>query len=422
MACGPVKDTAEAASLELARWYEQLIEKAATTTGKANATARAIAYYKRFLAVHKAADMNNVKATLVLKRLKDQLKKMDVKPIGAQAAPVWIDLLKITDPARRTVGRSTWVRQDGGLATTTSSSSHSIIAIPETARGSYDLQVVFTLKRGHESTTVLPVGTGHVALILGGYSGRTSGLSMIGGREASSRSNPTRIDLGRGKEILRAGAKTTLEVSVRIKDDQAQIAAALNGKKIIAWSGKQSSLTLGYQWRSTPTRMFGLGTYASSVVWHSVRLKRLDPFEQHLKWVSRDAKYKPSSIYDRYPPKAVFVTGTGTLHTSGYAFRTNYEANPHVIVALKKAELIKRIVIENRAGYYSSRSTGLTVLSSADGRRWTGLWKATKAQNTWLIDLKTPIRAKYLKIGLPTSSSSSTSFSLAGVRIYADDQ
>jgi len=170
-----------------------------------------------------------------------------------------------------------------------------------------------------------------------------------------------------------------------------------------------------------PSRMFALGTYASNVVWHSVRLKRLDPFERSLKWVSKGATYKPSSIYVEsstpFPPLGTLLSGQGKLNRNDYAFATKAQANPYVVINLNQSQPIKRIYIENRRSQYWQQTQGLAVSVSADGRTWTPIWGPAKARRLWLIDLKTPVRAKYVKIGI--SGGRKAYLALAGVRIYA---
>ena len=170
------------------------------------------------------------------------------------------------------------------------------------------------------------------------------------------------------------------------------------------------------------SKAFGLGTYASKVVWHSVRLKRLDAFERSLRWVSKGATYKPSSIYvegaTTFAPLGSLLSGEGKLHRNDYAFATTGQANPYVVINLNQSQPIKRIVIENRRSMYWQQTQGLAVWVSADGRTWKPIWGPAKARRSWLIDLKTPVRAKYVKIGLATGGGTAH-LALAGVRIYA---
>ncbi len=416
LAAKPLAELKEADCLELAKWYEQLIEKGTTQTSKANAAGRALGYYRHFLSVHKTKDAMGVGATLALKSLQERMKQLEPKLPSELGEAQWVDLLKLIDPARHVVSGK-WVRQGGKL--TCSCKKRGLITAPITALGSYDLQVGLTVKSGHEVMVILPVGAGHVALIIGGWKGQRSGLADIDGR-GLDKGNPTAVKSKSKQGPLRIGAKAALDISVRIKGAMAKVAVALDGKKIISWSGKQSSLRVT-QALPVLSRTFGLATFASKVVWHSVRVKRLDAFERNLKWVSKGATYKPSSIYVRkskpHRPLGSFLSGQGKLHGKDYAFHTQKETNPHVVINLKKSQAIRRIIIENRRSEYWKNIQGLAVWVSSDGRAWKPVWRAAKAQRSWLIDLKTPVRAKYVKIGI--SGQGSASLSLAGVRILA---
>ena len=204
---------------------------------------------------------------------------------------------------------------------------------------------------------------------------------------------------------------------MRLKDEDSEIKALLNGKKFIAWSGKQSSATIVRNW-ALKSKTFALGTYSSEVVWHAVSLRLIDPIDLATKWVSKDATFKLSSEYGKTDPLAAFLTGEGKLHDGGsYAIHTGRQVKPHVTIALKRPELLKLIVIENRKGWYGGRTTGLGVGVSLDGKRWKSIWQSDKAQPTWTINLKTPIRARYVRIG--RTGDNKVYFYLAGVKIYA---
>jgi len=417
MAAGPIEKTAETACMDLGKWYAQLLDKATTIAARTTALKRATAYYRQFLAVHEGTDMNTVRAKLALRRLDAQAKKLGIKLTGsvAIASPKSIDLLKLIDPAKHTVHGKWTVRKD---ALACDRSGRQLITAPITAMGGYDMKLAFTIVDGIEATVALPVGTRFPVLIIGGWSGRYSGLCNIDGRDASSSSNPSRVKSEYRKPPVKEGARTTLDISVRLKDDTAEIKALLNGKKFIAWSGKQSSLTLFRNWAMKP-KTFGLGAYSSEVVWHAVNLRLIDPIDLATKWVSKDATFKVSSDHSVDHPLPAFLTGEGKLHSNGsHAFHSGREANPHVTVTLKKPELLKLIVIKNRSGFYGGRMTGLGVEVSLDGKRWKKIWQGDKAQPTWTILLKTPVRARYVRIGR-TEGGRSTYLYLSGAKIYA---
>ena len=241
---------------------------------------------------------------------------------------------------------------------------------------------------------------------------------MVNNMSLSS-GNPTVVRRQDRQPFFAIGARTAVDVAVRIKGALADVTVKLNGKKIIAWSGKQSSLTMVYT-VALPSKTFALGVYRSTVTWHTARLRRLDAADRMLKWVSKDATYKLSSTYSSYAPKATFVTGEGKLHSSGMAFQTSSESSPYVIVVLKRTERVKRIILTNRQGSYSRSSVALAMEVSADGRKWTGVWSTTTPQSSWIIELKTPLRTRYIRIRRPKAASSYGGYlALAGIRVYA---
>ena len=417
LAAGPIEKTAETACMDLGKWYVQLLDKAATIAARTTAYKRATAYYRQFLAVHEGKDMNTVRAELAMRRLDAQARKLGIRITGVIASPKSIDLLKLIDPAKHTVDGQ-WTARKGALAC--DRHGRQLIVAPTTAMGGYDMKTVFTIVKGTEAAVMLPAGSGFTSLIIGGWSGwggSRSGLCNIDGKDVGSSSNPTSVKSQRGQPLVREGVKATLDISVRLKGDTVDIKAMLNGKKFIAWSGKQSSLSLYYSWKMK-SKTFALGTHSSEVVWHAVNLRLLDPIDLATKWVSKDATFKLSSVYSNFSPLPAFLTGEGKLHEGdSHAIHTDRQVKPHVTIALKKPELLKLIVIENRRGWWGERTAGLGVEVSLDGKGWKNVWQGGKAQPTWTINLKTPVRARYVRIGL--TGDSSTYLCLAGVKIYA---
>ena len=111
---------------------------------------------------------------------------------------------------------------------------------------------------------ILPVGPRQCLLALG-YGGTASGLDTVGGRRADD--NATTF-LG----ALNNNRRYTLEVTVRLDDDQAAVTANLDGRPLVFYRGPVRSLGLDDDWR-IPRRK-GLGLVAQSpAVFHSVQLK-----------------------------------------------------------------------------------------------------------------------------------------------------
>ena len=88
LAAKPLEELKEAECLALAQWYEQLIDKGTTPTSKANAAARGLRYYLRFLSLHKTKDAIGVGARLALKNLEERIKKLGLKLPGGAYGPL----------------------------------------------------------------------------------------------------------------------------------------------------------------------------------------------------------------------------------------------------------------------------------------------------------------------------------------------
>ena len=421
LAAQPLEKTADTACMDLGKWYEKLLGDAKTIAARTTAVRRASAYYAQFIKTHEKKDMNTLRAELAIKRLQAQAAKLGITTSGVSAKAKWTDLLKLIDPKKHTLHGSWTVRKDGLACYRT---SRQLINIPVTAMGGYDMDISFTIEDDTEAVAVLPIGSGHAALIIGGWGGAYSGLSDIDGKTAGT-PNPSSIKSERRKGPVAEDVKTLLKISVRLNGDDASVKTTLNGKKFISWAGKQSSLSLFSNWRM-PSRNFALGAYSSQVVFHSVRLKMLDPIDLSTKLVSKDATYKVSSTYGSYSPKPGFLTGEGKLYgyRGDYAFRTDRELKPQVAITLKKSEVIRRIVIENRRDSYGRYMVELEAEVSSNGKTWKKIWQSKESKPTWTIDMRTPVRARYLRLTLVGTgsykSSSGMNLALRGVKIYAD--
>jgi len=408
------KDPSELADddfLTLGQWFKDLAKTTTAKQAKIAMLTRSQDNLTMYLEVHATQDVKRLAATNALKAVVAGLKALGIS--NEPAPPGWTDILAGINLERHALSGE-WTRK--GTDLTGTSRKYALAVAPMTARGGYDMQVIFTVTSGHESTVILPVGTGCVAMIFGGWGGPVSGLGNIGDEEVNSKANPTRIQLDKRQDCLRIGSRMVLDVAVRIEGDVAQVVAALDGKKVIDWKGDPSTLTVPRH-MEMPTRAFALVTYASRVTWHAGRVRFLDPADQNVKWISKGAMLKLSSVSEKYPPLKALVTGQGALNR-GCAIHTNEELNAHVILTLKEAVDVKRILLVGRVGKYSSYGGGAPhIWTSMDGEQWQELWQAKSAKRLVLIDLAKPVRARYVKIGLVEEKR--RYLALAGVRIYA---
>ena len=145
-----------------------------------------------------------------------------------------------------------------------------------------------------------------------------------------------------------------------------------------------------------------------------------------LNWISKGAACEASSSHTDpngrvLRPLPALLTGEGSLYGqgqgSGFAFHTSNEAKPHIIITLRRASAVQSLFIENvrtQDNHVLGRASGLTVWVSADKRAWKRVWTAQRVRRSWVITVKEPVEAKYVKIGITGRNY----LHLAWVRIY----
>ena len=127
--------------------------------------------------------------------------------------------------------------------------------------------------------------------------------------------------------------------------------------------------------------------------------------ERTLKWISQDATYVASSIYDgegrRHPPLPSLLTDNGPRHFDDqFAFETKHGRDPYIIIKLRRVWTIHSFYIQNRTVQCLERAAGLTMWMSLDGRRWKKVWIAAQPKAEWNEPLDSPVRAMYVRLGL----------------------
>ncbi len=145
-----------------------------------------------------------------------------------------------------------------------------------------------------------------------------------------------------------------------------------------------------------------------------------------LSWISRDATYEVSSTYSS--PEVTLTPSPGLLtgwdpqrppwggEGDPFSFHTtNKEARPHIIITLADISPVERLFIKNRGGRaVHDRAAGLTVWLSKDKKSWRHVWTAGRVAPSWMVKLKAPVDARYVKIGLPKPNF----LHLALVKVY----
>jgi hypothetical protein len=257
---GAAKDLAaapELACLELAEWYAGLAE-AAPTAAREPLYERAERYLLRFLDISDVKSLAWLKGKALLGRI-EAARDRDFPQR-------WVGLLPRVDPKRHAI-HGQWERRGTALASVRPV-PQSEITIPSILRGAYDVRVQFVRTSGNNGLGIaLPTGASQVQLVLSGGNGDHHGLHAVRGRPV--RANETTVRPG----TLENNRPHDLLVRIRLKDGQAAIRAALDGKEFLRWGGPQKALSLSrwsrFKRKDTP----GLVTYRVMVVFSRVEVR-----------------------------------------------------------------------------------------------------------------------------------------------------
>lgn len=84
---------------------------------------------------------------------------------------------------------------------------------------------------------------------------------------------------------------------------------------------------------------------------------------------------------------------------AAYAFHTGNEKGAHIIIDLAAVCAVKALRITNRPDA-AERAASLTLWYSGDGMTWTKGWQSESVESAWDILFETPVKMRYLKIGL----------------------
>ena len=273
-----VEAAPEMACIELGQWYRVLAETA-PAGAKAAMLNRAKAYYRRFLDLHAAEDIDRGRASLALKKSEEDAASLAAAAVAVKPRPTppaktpapaagWIDLVALVDPARDAV-KGSWQREGAGLLLAAPVGNGRIM-FPQPLAGGYELQVRFLRRSGtHEIEVLLPVGTTTAAVVLSHPSGGAHGLEEINGMNASV--NETTVK----SPVLENGREYTLDMRVALDGSQARVSAALDGKRLFQWQGAQAALAMMGGWRLPNASCAGIGASLSVLEVRSAKARLL---------------------------------------------------------------------------------------------------------------------------------------------------
>jgi hypothetical protein len=267
-AAKPVADVPADTCLLLGDWYRDLGEKASGPP-KAVMLTHAEQYYDRFLAEHKAADLDRTRAEIGLRRAKDHidaLSGVSLAPGSAFREGKWVDILVLTDPVKHR-SKGDWKRVGTALAIEPIDGGR--LMLPVVPEGSYELQVTFVRTKGTESVgVILPLGGG-TALLRLSRDGAASGLELLDGKRAHE--NETTVKPG----TIENNRGNTIDARVIREKDRVRIAIALNGKQIIQWQGRPKQFELLRGMELPNQNAPGLFAYNCAVDFRSARLRMI---------------------------------------------------------------------------------------------------------------------------------------------------
>lgn len=266
----------ERACIELADWYGGLAQEAGAV-GRPAMLRRARTYYRRFLELHTAEDLERDKATLALAEVEKALADL-AKPEAPKAE--WVDLLALVNPGRHTLNGN-WVLRGGVLAVQSRPGAY--LAVPALPEGSYELRVTFKRLRGHGRGLAITLPIGRTGCVLrlagrpsgGSYSGAneyglTSGLETVNGADFTT--SPGHVSSPK----MPNGTEHTVLVKVDLKAPDAAITVTYNGQPYLSWEGAASDLAMpDVGTKRPPPRSFGLGCDAATAGFSELKVRML---------------------------------------------------------------------------------------------------------------------------------------------------
>ena len=177
-----------------------------------------------------------------------------------------IDLLDQLELSRDVVS-GTWNRAKDGHALEVEPGDGPRVMFPETIEGSYELHVDFTRHEGIDCIALLlPVRDHSCALVLSGWKGKISGLSLINTLDASKN------ETGKRSYRWRNGHRYSVKVKVQIVGELVGIKATVDGRPFLEWEGVIASLSM-QDWATLPSSQhLGLASWQVRATIHSMQL------------------------------------------------------------------------------------------------------------------------------------------------------
>lgn len=186
-------------------------------------------------------------------------------PTIMSADKEWIELLPQVDPSRDSV-QGQWRPTPQGL--TVNSVANARLMLPYVPPEEYDFEVEFTRTSGSNSIALhFVAGTGQATFDIDAWNEHLAGIQNI--NDETLRANATRVE---DIELVN-GQRHTALVQVR----RGEITVFLDGNRLTTHRGDGSNLSMLDVWRLPDSQSIGIGAYASSTTFHSIRVREFSP-------------------------------------------------------------------------------------------------------------------------------------------------
>jgi len=207
---------------------------------------RALAGYNSVLDRYEGGnELTRTRAQLAIAQINRQLG--DLQPANASIINK-IDLQKATFDGK-------WQKKGGTLYATAEAMSG--LALPDPIESDYKLKLDFTVAEGAKGPfVVLPVAQGKAVMyVFGAKGGRYHGLEVIDNKRSYENETTRKLP------VVPHGRKTSLEIDVKYaKSPEAQVTITVhvNGRQIIAWSGKPTQTAVHRYYQKAPVDRIGV--------------------------------------------------------------------------------------------------------------------------------------------------------------------
>ena len=212
---------------------------------------------------------HNGNKTIYVLRLNKLIQKLTAKEVREPVGDGLVDLLDLNEDWTNTLAGKGWEKKDGKWTSTFIHRGWSVLGLPLATVGSYDLEAEVTFDKGDDSFWFhLPIG--ERAVSFGFNRDAIAGLRLINGQYENK--NPTQTM----HDPLKIGQRVKVRISVRLKGDQAEIIATVDGIPPIKWSGPIADLSREDKVWSFPQDRIGVGSWSSQYTLHTLRFKKID--------------------------------------------------------------------------------------------------------------------------------------------------